>query len=436
MSSALGATRVVDNNSITPTSYVVTSAILYTNAGREIEIKNAVNRFTIVESLDTPFLEVDLQIVDATNLLEEHYINGNEKISLKIQRNPIRNSEQNRVKWELNLRIAEVFGYVRDLPSKQFYRFRCVSEHMYINASKVLVRPFQDTIGTLIEKICKNDLKISNDKLTINKSTKGNIKGIYPRIRPIQAANWLLQNAYEDNTHFYFWESIIDGVKLESYKNLVAAETYKKFVFRPGFQYDIGTPESYDEQAERIRAVLGPMGMGKMAQISRGTYASTLHSVDIAEKKYEKSFHQYSNQEKLNRHQPWISNDKVDNRTYNQLKESKNYFISLNSKAFSLDNYHQPSKPTLLKNEAHQHSLLFQNFKIIIPGDFEIKVGQKINMEVIKASTFEHLDEPASMIDKYTSGIYMIKKITHNFEDEFLSEVEIMRDSVGVNINA
>lgn len=434
MSSARVSSRVVGNSSISPTSYVISSAILYTNGGLELNILNVVNKFNIIESIDSPFLEMDIQIVDATNLLEEHQINGNEKISIVIQRNPINGSEQNKVKFKLNLRIAEVFAFVKNLPTKQFYRFRCVSEHLYINASKTLVRPFEGTIGSLIEKICKKDLKIEN--LNINTSSKNNIKGIYPRIRPIQAANWLLQNAFEDNTHFYFWESILDGVQLDSYKNLVSKDVYKKFVFRPGFKYDIGTAESYNEQAERIRTVLGPLGMGKMSQISRGAYASTLHSVDIAEKKYEKSVYNYNKVHKLNKHQPWFKNDKVDDQTYDQLKNSKNYFVSLNSKAFDLDNYHSPTKPTLLKNESHLSSLMFQNFKIIIPGDFELKVGQKIDMEVIKSSTHEHLGKPASMIDNYTSGTYMVKKINHTFDEEFISEVEIMRDSVGVDINA
>lgn len=434
MSSARASSRVVGNSSISPTSYVISSAILYTNGGLELNILNVVNKFNIIESIDSPFLEMDIQIVDATNLLEEHQINGNEKISIVIQRNPINGSEQNKVKFKLNLRIAEVFAFVKNLPTKQFYRFRCVSEHLYINASKTLVRPFEGTIGSLIEKICKKDLKIEN--LNINTSSKNNIKGIYPRIRPIQAANWLLQNAFEDNTHFYFWESILDGVQLDSYKNLVSKDVYKKFVFRPGFKYDIGTAESYNEQAERIRTVLGPLGMGKMSQISRGAYASTLHSVDIAEKKYEKSVYNYNKVHKLNKHQPWFKDDKVDDQTYDQLKNSKNYFVSLNSKAFDLDNYHSPTKPTLLKNESHLSSLMFQNFKIIIPGDFELKVGQKIDMEVIKSSTHEHLGKPASMIDNYTSGTYMVKKINHTFDEEFISEVEIMRDSVGVDINA
>ena len=106
MSSARASSRVVGNSSISPTSYVISSAILYTNGGLELNILNVVNKFNIIESIDSPFLEMDIQIVDATNLLEEHQINGNEKISIVIQRNPINGSDQNKVKFELNLRIA------------------------------------------------------------------------------------------------------------------------------------------------------------------------------------------------------------------------------------------------------------------------------------------------------------------------------------------
>jgi len=101
MSSAIGATRVVDGNSVTPTSYVVAKAILNTNSGLELDISNVVNRFYIIESINSPFLEMDIQIVDGANLLEEHKINGNEKIYITIQRNPIKNREQNKIKWEL-----------------------------------------------------------------------------------------------------------------------------------------------------------------------------------------------------------------------------------------------------------------------------------------------------------------------------------------------
>ena len=76
------------------------------------------------------------------------------------------------------------------------------------------------------------------------------------------------------------------------------------------------------------------------------------------------------------------------------------------------------------------------NYTILIPGDFELEVGSKINLEIVKATTFEHLGDPASMKDKFLSGIYLVSKISHIFNEEFMQIVEIKRDSLGVDINA
>ena len=40
------------------------------------------------------------------------------------------------------------------------------------------------------------------------------------------------------------------------------------------------------------------------------------------------------------------------------------------------------------------------------------------------------------MKDKFLSGIYLVSKISHIFNEEFTQMVEIKRDSLGVNINA
>jgi len=190
-------------DSIVPGSYTLDYVFLYTNKGIELNIENLVNNFYINESLDTPFLEMDIQIVDGANLLEEHRLNGNEKIKMLIKQSPL-SDDLNPIKWELNLRVSEVYGYVRNLPSKQFYNLKCTSEHMYLNSAKVLRRSFEGTIGNLIKKIC-NDINIKPK--FINESSKNVIKGIYPTIKPIQAANWLMRNAFEDGTPFYFYET-------------------------------------------------------------------------------------------------------------------------------------------------------------------------------------------------------------------------------------
>ena len=74
--------------SLTPSSYTVKSATITLNDGKDINISNLLNKFEIYESLNTPFLEVVMTIVDATNFLEEVKMSGNERIVLHVSRDP------------------------------------------------------------------------------------------------------------------------------------------------------------------------------------------------------------------------------------------------------------------------------------------------------------------------------------------------------------
>lgn len=432
--SSKGTSRIFGNSSdsVVPGSYTLDYVYLYTNKGIELNIENLVNNFYINESLDTPFLEMNIQIVDAANLLEEHELNGNEKIKMLIKQSPLTDDSKT-IKWELNLRVSEVYGYVRNLPSKQFYNLKCTSEHMYLNASKILRRSFEGTIGALIKKICK-DIQIK-PKL-INESSKNVIKGIYPTIRPIQAANWLMRNAFEDGTPFYFYETVRSGLHFDSYKSMVNKDVYKTFDYKPQIKNALGGDDAFEEISKRVRKITGPFNMSQLSAVSQGAYSSSLFTVDIATKEFKESNYTYKDNLKLNKHEPFSKEHKIFDRGYDVLKESKNYYISLNSKAFNQTNYHGPLDQTILKGESYLKNINFNVLEITIPGDFELEVGNKIILEVVKATTTEHLNNPASMKDKYLSGVYLVSDISHIFNEEFFQIVKIKRDSLGVNINA
>ena len=78
-----------------------------------------------------------------------------------VKRSPKKESTQDKAKWELKLKVAEIFGYVKDLGTKQLYSLRCVSHQLYNNEGKVLQRPFQNTIGKLIKDIVDKNIEIT-----------------------------------------------------------------------------------------------------------------------------------------------------------------------------------------------------------------------------------------------------------------------------------
>jgi len=419
------------NDSLTPSSYSIRAIEITTSAGLTLDISNLINKFEIQESIDSPFLSAVLVVVDATNFLEEHKLCGNEKIFIHVSRSPNSNLQDPQA-FKLTFKIAEVFGYTRLEPTKQFYRFRCVSQHVYNDQAKILSTSFRGTIGDLVHRITR-DLEIKNK--SVETSSKGIIKGIYPSIKPLEAIRWLMRSAYDNGMPYYFYETAKDQeVKFISYNTLIALDPYDFYEFRPGFKNSIGTKEYYDEVRRRIITIDGDLNMGQLYPLAKGAYSSTLNTLDIATKTFKKQTFNYKGK-KINKNKPF-SEDKIFNKTYDTLDESTNYYISLNSKAFNdVDNYHAPTDISLNKYESHLRTIDFQSLNILLSGDFELCVGQLIELKFIKATDPKHLDTD-NLRDKYLSGKYMITRITHVFDEEFKQRVTIKRDSLGVDLNA
>src|SRR6056300_241340 len=182
----------------TPTSYQINEIYLYDNNENQWDIRSIITSIEIYESLYTSSIEVTLSVADGISLLEQALITGNEKISIKVQQTQVKDDSETRRKFELDVYIAEVINFSRAVPGLQTYQFVCFSEHMYINSVSRLNRSFENTLGSLVKIICERDLRIEPNY--INESSKGIIKGIYPRLRQLSAINWLMRNAVEDNT--------------------------------------------------------------------------------------------------------------------------------------------------------------------------------------------------------------------------------------------
>lgn len=425
-----GTSRSLGDSSLTPSSYSVRSIDMTTRHG-VIDISNLVNKFEITEALDQPYVMAVLTIVDATNFLEEHKLVGNEEVYIHVSRTP-KSDNKDPAQFKLTLKVAEIFGYTRLEPTKQFYRLRCVSQHVYNDQVKVLNTKFEGTIGALVQRITR-DLKIKNK--TIESSSKSIIKGIYPSIKPIESIRWLMRNAYDKGTPFYFYETAHDQhTYFKSYDAMLKNDAFDEYEFRPGFINSIGSEEYYDEVRKRIKAIDGDLNTSQLYGIARGAYASTLHTLDIATKTYTKKTYNYKNK-KLNNDKPF-NGDEVLNKTYDQLTDSKNYYINLNSGAFGdIDNYHSPSDKTVTQYESQIRNLDFQTFNFMIPGDFELTVSMLIDLKIIKASDPEHI-ETKNLIDKYLSGRYIVDRITHVFDEEYNQRVRVRRDSIGVSLDA
>ena len=424
--------RVIGEVSVNPEAFNIVHVKIEVVDTTEIDIKKLVQQIQIYEDINKPFLEVLISIRDSANFLEFSKLNGHEKVNLKIQRQAGGEDRDSKEKFELKLNIAEIFNYIREEPGIQYYKLRCVSPHLYNSQTKVLRRSFQGSIGKLVKDICDKDLGI--EKLDINTDTQEIIKGIYPTLRPIHAINWLLRNAFDNGTPYYFYETTQDGIQFNSLENLFDKDVYKEYEFKPFFQFEMGKKEAYDEQSRRISQFGSELGMSKLEGMANGSYASTLHTLDIAKKEYKKDFFNYDSEDpkKINKNKPFTDKTKFKDRKLSDLKEGKHYFISRNTDSYpSHKNYHEPNHITLMKAQSHLSTMNFMTQNFSIAGDFEMTVGKKVKLKIIKASDMLEQDQPTVPLDKYIGDTYLVTAVTHMIGPEnYTMQLKVQKDSV------
>lgn len=434
MSKVRNTSRLVGTAGVTPGSYILESCNITASDETVFDIKQLIVEIIITESIYTVSLDCELIILDGVNLFEEIKLNGDEKIELHVKRTELdtKNTEHHKHTFY----ISEVLNFARNKNGSASYSIRGVSKHAYISNTKTLNEFKEGTIGDIIRSICKSDLKVK--EMDINVSTSQNISCIIPKLRPLAAIRWLNNNAFTSTgAPFYFFETLKSKVKYKSYEDFVdnadeGIET-REYRHTPVQQNKIGSADYFKEQSRRIRKLSSELNLSKFIAINEGAYASTTKSIDVATKVYNTTNqYTYNNIKKLNKNNPFPkrnNNDQYDGRPVNQLHSGKNYFISLNSKSH---NFHAPVMTGIGTSQSYLSTEDTLSHDIVIPGNFNLEVGQVLKLTVNKTSAQDNISSP---IDKMQSGKYLITTIIHKFADEYTQNVEIKTNSFNADLN-
>ena len=412
------------SDALVPSSYNLAEVILTPSKGEARNITDLVGQISIRESLYAGSLQCSINILDAANVLEKLKVVSGEVLDLLITRR-LAGGESD--KYSHTFRIAEVSSFAKLKPGTQTYVFKCISEHAYMSQLKTISKPFNNVPGQLIKNICTDELKIDPKELSINTETKQTITGVYPRMRPMYLINWLTRRSYDNGSPFFFYETLGQGIHFDSYENIINKDSYNEFVHSPSISSTPGGDEYNKQLKNKILKISTDLNMSKYIDAAAGAYSSTLHTLDIAQKTYKKTTYEYGKDLMLNKNGVLPSNLVFDDRAIESHRESTNFYVSLNTSAASGgSNYHAPSDSDILSANAYIENMDGTVLTIDIYGDFKLCVGMVITCNVIKSveSTKEKRGK-----DKYLSGKYVVTSIDHRFEDEYIMQVLLKKDS-------
>ena len=418
-------------NSFRANSYTVEKVHLFTNLNSDeqfVDLTFISQDMLIKESINKLGIELQVTVGDATSILEGYKIMGNERVLVVISRSDIVSGEKK--EYELNLRVANIGDYSRMKETLQSFKLTLVSDYIYNNNLLTLTNNFEGSIGTSIKNICETQLQIPSDELQISTNT-GNANGVYPRLRPLSAIKWLLINCIDNKTPFFFYQRVADGkIVLESYKEMVDKESFDTYTYSPYFQNDPSTggdlKDSYEEERKKISSLSSDLNISQLKQTSDGAYGSTLHKLDIATKTYEKVEFNYTRDTKLNDNDSLSDNMKLMDKPLKEFTQGKNFFVSQNSLAFDgQNNYSAVIGQDYLNSHSYIKNLDTLTLEIKIPGDFSLKLGDKITANINRAGS----DSKEDPIDTYLSGDFIITQIEHNFTEKYIMTLTIQKDS-------
>ena len=412
------------SEALIPSSYNLAEVILTASNGEVRDITDLCAQISIRESIYAGSLQCDINILDAANVLEKLKVVSGEVLDLLITR---RLADGQSDKYSHSFRISEVSSYAKLKPGTQTYVLKCISEHAYMSQLHTISKPFDNVPGALIQNICTDILAIDPEELSINTETKQTIKGIYPRMRPMYLINWLTRRSYDNGSPFFFYETLGQGIHFDSYENMINKESHNEYMHSPFMNTTVGSEENIKQLKNKILKIATDLNMSKYIDAANGAYSSTLHTLDIATKTYEKTTYEYGKDLMLNKNGVLPTGLKLNDRAIQEHRESTNFYVSLNTSAVSGgSNYHAPNDTDLLTANAYIENMDGTVLTINIYGDFKLSVGMVITCNVMKSVDNAESERGK---DKYLSGKYLVTSINHRFEDEYIMEVLLKKDS-------
>ena len=404
-------------------------------------ILGAVKSFSIAEGIYQPTLFGELIIVDATNMIENYRIQGGEKVEISVQQT-LKDKEK---VIEAEFYISEIVGIQKVNIGGQTYKISLVTKEFFTNSLKKENSPFHAEPTELIKNLVQTHF---GKELTVNGKGGPIIKGIYPKLRPFDAINFILRNSNDTQTPLFFYQGVKDGYHLKSYKSILDsmnegdpeeevwnpnAGIYSKYDNKP-----FGLPKTqedetyYDTQRKKIQKIVFPTYADKLNLSRKGVYKSRMQIVDLDNKKMTERDFTYDDKDlTLNKN---LTISDVETSGLNKFndddyKNSRNFFIGLND--FSK---HLPEN--LLKTVSVYENLSDMKAEIALFGDPDLVPSAVIDLELYKDQPEDSQTKDENPDNALLGGKYLVTGITHTFSSGgYNMLVQIARDSSKIDFN-
>jgi hypothetical protein len=408
--------------------YSIDSARITSSTGEVKEFKDLIAGIDVYESLLSPYIKVELTIVDSANLLESMPIIGQEKIQLTILEG---NTAIRRTFY-----IGGVSNFIKANNQAAMYVLKLITPEQMLNSLLLVSQSFTGTIDSSIEKIVKDYLQ---SKISVKDKSIGNYTVVIPNWNPFQAIDWLARRGINNNKMpFAFYETWKDGFMFESYESMFKKKTYNRFVHKGGTTAD----NDADNQAASYNVAFD-YDLRDFANTYkntlRGTFGAGMWVVDIATKSYKFLTYDYEKDFKKKKHldqREFLNPDfKVAGRKISEFA-AVHHTVNKNSKAFGknpVNNYNNEVEFTKLETDPFVYQLTLNKINMSVRGRVDLCPGKIIEFAIDRTKPTVYGNTTDENV--YLSGRYLVLNTHHKMSSgKFVTVLDVVRDSLGKKV--
>ena len=414
--------------------------ILTNDFGLEFDLTNFITTLGFFESIFTPFINGELVIEDAQDLMTNLNLVGREKITVRFK-TPAIDSEVR----EIVLRVVGQKSKLSPNKSRGYIvNLRLVSENYFVNQNTKESVSFKGKPDTIVRKIISEYLP--GDTNIVDSTVDNDYKIAFTFKQPLHMINQVMTNATpldsedpEKDAGFVFYETL-DGLNFQCFNNMFSQTPVYTF-------FNSSTIRSTADDDEFIKStfytdkVVFKDTSNRVKQIENGAFASKTYFHDLTTKEWGQSVFDYSEENTVSKKggkqnetaplfPPSINASGFDNTSIvntqmfpvisSNQSESKNIqkvFFTPRHTNIQGEEYGKNENKFETTKNANSNLSLYNDteVEVSLSGNSLLRAGQVVNFMVQKNEPDSKLKSTVSDFNQEKSGRYLISGLHHRF---------------------
>jgi hypothetical protein len=418
--------------------YAIKTLNLLTANGQKMELKKLLISLDYYEDIFTFVSSGSITLMDAQGFPELLQLTGNEFIEINFGKYKDAPTTTDQIFRVYKMGERKPGG---NLNTQTITLYFCSEELLLSEQTKISKSYSGLKITDIIYDILTEQLKVSPKKINKIEETTGVYDFLVPRLKPFEAISWVSTYARPAKTDLVgadmlFFETK-EGFNFKSIQSMSSEKPYETYKYQLQ-----NLDKKIDTLAEKLSSIMEyefTKAYDALGEITKGTFASRLLTIDPLTRSYQTTDYDYSKFQKdvqtLNENV--VTNDVVNRlgKSINQAAESVFKFMTSNANQNSVSYIRE--KPggvakdiyaeTFVPQRTAQLALTNYNvIKLTIPGDSGITAGRTVMIDLPTIQPNEKKRE----LDKFYSGKYLVTAVRHMIGvNSFQTVLEVAKDS-------